>query len=183
MAGHGVKQGERAAGGAGSALWSAARAVTVGTRPCRPPLMIFRGGRRARGCGDASALAEIGGAFGRSAGAADLRTHLSVLLGELDGATADKVEQLLLDAHVFDAMARHVVRVLCASPGSGDGPRRLPIQADCTALVPISTATCCSNLPRPVKSPTYPADDPVLVGSHSCPRIRSLTLGRKSVRG
>lgn len=56
---------------------------------------------------------------------ADLLTHPSVLLGELDGAIADRVEQLLLDAHVFDAMAGHVVHVarqrewpaLSADPG------------------------------------------------------------------
>ncbi|MGH3904050.1 MAG: hypothetical protein ACRDTE_07675 [Pseudonocardiaceae bacterium] len=56
---------------------------------------------------------------------ADLLTHPSVLLGELDGATADQVEQVLLDAHVFDATAGHVVHVarqrgwpaLTADPG------------------------------------------------------------------
>jgi len=47
------------------------------------------------------------------------------LIGELDAATADQVDQLLLAANVFDALAAHVVYVarqrgwpaLTADPG------------------------------------------------------------------
>jgi hypothetical protein len=42
---------------------------------------------------------------------ADLLGHPSVVLGELDAATADQVDQLLLTANVFDALAAHVVYV------------------------------------------------------------------------
>ena len=40
---------------------------------------------------------------------ADLLTHPSVIVGELDAATAAHVDQLLTDADVFDALAGHVV--------------------------------------------------------------------------
>jgi hypothetical protein len=42
---------------------------------------------------------------------ADLLTHPSVLLGELDAATAEQVEHLLLEANVFDALAGHVIHI------------------------------------------------------------------------
>ncbi|HEY6424727.1 MAG TPA: PIN domain-containing protein [Pseudonocardiaceae bacterium] len=56
---------------------------------------------------------------------ADLLSHPSVVLGEFDSATADRVDQLLLAANVFDALAGHVVHVarqrgwpaLTADPG------------------------------------------------------------------
>jgi hypothetical protein len=56
---------------------------------------------------------------------ADLLTHPSVVVGELDAATAERVDQLLLAADVFDALAGHVVHVaqtrswpaLTADPG------------------------------------------------------------------
>ena len=52
-------------------------------------------------------------------------THPSVIVGELDAAMADRVDQLLLDAEVFDGCAGHVVHVakqrgwpaLSADPG------------------------------------------------------------------
>lgn len=56
---------------------------------------------------------------------ADLLTHPSVVVGELDAAAARQVDQLLLDADVFDGCAGHVVHVartrgwpaLTADPG------------------------------------------------------------------
>lgn len=56
---------------------------------------------------------------------ADLLGHPSVVLGEIDAATAYQVDQLLLAANVFDALAPHVVYVaqqrgwpaLSADPG------------------------------------------------------------------
>lgn len=42
---------------------------------------------------------------------ADLLGHSSVVLGELDAATADQVDQLLVDGGVFDGLAGHVVLV------------------------------------------------------------------------
>jgi predicted nucleic acid-binding protein len=56
---------------------------------------------------------------------ADLLTHPSVVVGELDAAAARQVDQLLLDADVFDACAGHCVHVarsrgwpvLTADPG------------------------------------------------------------------
>lgn len=56
---------------------------------------------------------------------AELLGHSSVVLGELDAATADQVDQLLVDAGAFDALAGHVVHVarrrgwpvLTADPG------------------------------------------------------------------
>lgn len=42
---------------------------------------------------------------------ADLLTHPSVIVGELDAAAARQVDQLLLDADVFDGCAGHVVHV------------------------------------------------------------------------
>ncbi|MDP8928447.1 MAG: hypothetical protein M3O70_07690 [Actinomycetota bacterium] len=56
---------------------------------------------------------------------AEVLGHPSVVLGELDAATAGQVDQLLLGADVFDAMAGHVVHVarkrgwpaLSADPG------------------------------------------------------------------
>ena len=42
---------------------------------------------------------------------ADLLSHPSVVLGEIDAATAYQVDQLLLAADVFDALAGHVVYV------------------------------------------------------------------------
>lgn len=48
---------------------------------------------------------------------ADLLTHPSVIVGELDAATADQVDQLLLDADVFDGCAGHVAHV--ARTGAG----------------------------------------------------------------
>ena len=42
---------------------------------------------------------------------ADLLTHPSVIVGELDAAAASQVDQLLLDADVFDGCAGHVVHV------------------------------------------------------------------------
>lgn len=39
---------------------------------------------------------------------ADLLSHPSVVLGEIDAATAYQVDQLLLAADVFDALAAHV---------------------------------------------------------------------------
>lgn len=56
---------------------------------------------------------------------ADLLTHPSVIVGELDAAAAARVDQLLTDADVFDALAGHVVYIarhrgwpaLSADPG------------------------------------------------------------------
>jgi hypothetical protein len=56
---------------------------------------------------------------------ADLLSHPSVVLGEIDSATAYQVDQLLLAADVFHALAAHVVYVarqrgwpaLSADPG------------------------------------------------------------------
>ncbi|MGB6162988.1 MAG: hypothetical protein WCF33_01925 [Pseudonocardiaceae bacterium] len=56
---------------------------------------------------------------------ADVLTHPSVIIGELDAATAGQVDQLLLDADVFDGCAGHVVHIartrgwpaLTADPG------------------------------------------------------------------
>ncbi|MGH3978222.1 MAG: hypothetical protein ACRDRZ_04355 [Pseudonocardiaceae bacterium] len=56
---------------------------------------------------------------------AEVLGHPSVVLGELDAATAGQVDQLLLDADVFDGCAGHVVHVartrgwpaLTADPG------------------------------------------------------------------
>lgn len=56
---------------------------------------------------------------------ADLLTHPSVLVGELDSAMAEQVERLLLEANAFDALAGHVIHiarqrgwpVLTADPG------------------------------------------------------------------
>jgi predicted nucleic acid-binding protein len=56
---------------------------------------------------------------------ADLLSHPSVVLGELDSATAAQVDQLLIAADVFDALAAHVVYIarqrgwpaLTADPG------------------------------------------------------------------
>lgn len=56
---------------------------------------------------------------------ADLLTHPSALVGELDAATAEQVDLLLLEANVFDALAGHVIHVarqrrwpvLTADPG------------------------------------------------------------------
>lgn len=56
---------------------------------------------------------------------ADLLTHPSVVVSELDAAAARQVDQLLLDADVFDGCAGHVVHVartrgwpaLTADPG------------------------------------------------------------------
>ncbi|MCA1694841.1 MAG: hypothetical protein LC749_08965 [Actinobacteria bacterium] len=42
---------------------------------------------------------------------ADLLTHPSVVLGEIDASTAYQIDQLLLAADVFDALAAHVVYV------------------------------------------------------------------------
>ncbi len=42
---------------------------------------------------------------------ADLLTHPSVIVGELDATAARQVDQLLLDADVFDSCAGHVVHV------------------------------------------------------------------------
>jgi predicted nucleic acid-binding protein len=42
---------------------------------------------------------------------ADLLSHPSVVLGEIDAATAYQVDQLLLAEDVFDALAAHVVYV------------------------------------------------------------------------
>jgi hypothetical protein len=46
---------------------------------------------------------------------ADLLTHPSVVVGELDATAARQVDQLLIDADVFDACAGHCV--LTADPG------------------------------------------------------------------
>jgi hypothetical protein len=56
---------------------------------------------------------------------AEVLGHPSVVLGELDAATAAQVDQLLIDADVFDALAGHVVYItrhrgwpaLSADPG------------------------------------------------------------------
>ncbi|MGH3912232.1 MAG: hypothetical protein ACRDTC_02290 [Pseudonocardiaceae bacterium] len=56
---------------------------------------------------------------------ADLLTHPSVIVGELDATTANQVDQLLIDADMFDATAGHVVHIarlrgwpaLSADPG------------------------------------------------------------------
>lgn len=40
---------------------------------------------------------------------ADLLTHPSVIVGELDAATAEQVDRLLADADAFDALAGHVI--------------------------------------------------------------------------
>ncbi len=58
---------------------------------------------------------------------ADLLSHPSVVLGELDAATADQVDQLLLAANVFDALAAHVVYVArqCGWPALTADPGRL----------------------------------------------------------
>ncbi|HKR50968.1 MAG TPA: hypothetical protein VJT72_15565 [Pseudonocardiaceae bacterium] len=56
---------------------------------------------------------------------AEILGHPSVILGELDAATADQVDQLLLTADVFDGCAGHVVHTartrgwpaLSADPG------------------------------------------------------------------
>ena len=42
---------------------------------------------------------------------ADLLSHPSVVLGEIDAATANQADKLLLAADVFDALAAHVVCV------------------------------------------------------------------------
>ena len=42
---------------------------------------------------------------------ADLLTHPSVVVGELDATAARQVDQLLLDTDVFDACAGHCVHV------------------------------------------------------------------------
>ncbi|MGH3429458.1 MAG: hypothetical protein ACRDQZ_18140 [Mycobacteriales bacterium] len=42
---------------------------------------------------------------------ADLLTHPSVVVGEIDAATAYQIDQLLLAADAFDALAAHVVYV------------------------------------------------------------------------
>jgi hypothetical protein len=42
---------------------------------------------------------------------ADLLTHPSVIVGDVDAATADHVDQLLLDADVFDGCAGHGVHI------------------------------------------------------------------------
>jgi hypothetical protein len=56
---------------------------------------------------------------------ADLLSHPSVVLGEIDAATAYQVDQLLLAADVFDALAAHVVYVARQREA---GPRSAPIQ-------------------------------------------------------
>lgn len=43
---------------------------------------------------------------------AEVISHPSVVVGERDAATADQVDQLLLEADVFDAAAGHVVQVV-----------------------------------------------------------------------
>jgi len=56
---------------------------------------------------------------------ADVLTHPSVIVGELDAAMAGQVDQLLLNADVFDGCAGHVVHIartrgwpaLSADPG------------------------------------------------------------------
>lgn len=56
---------------------------------------------------------------------ADLLSHPSVVLGEIDAAIAYQIDQLLLAADVFDALAAHVVYIaqqrgwpaLSADPG------------------------------------------------------------------
>ena len=56
---------------------------------------------------------------------ADLLTHPSVLIGELDAVLAEQVERLLLEANAFDALAGQVIHVarqrrwpvLTADPG------------------------------------------------------------------
>lgn len=56
---------------------------------------------------------------------AEMLGHPSVVLGELDAAAADQVDQILLDADVFDGCAGHVVHIaqqrgwpaLTADPG------------------------------------------------------------------
>jgi hypothetical protein len=56
---------------------------------------------------------------------AEILGHPSVVLGELDAATADQVDQLLLAADVFDACAGHIIHIartrdwpaLTADPG------------------------------------------------------------------
>lgn len=42
---------------------------------------------------------------------AELLVHPSIVLGELDAASADQVDQLLDEAAVFDVLAGHVVHV------------------------------------------------------------------------
>ncbi|MGH3530065.1 MAG: hypothetical protein ACRDS0_28450 [Pseudonocardiaceae bacterium] len=58
---------------------------------------------------------------------AEVLGHPSVVLGELDAATADQVDQLLLAAGVFDALAAHVVYVARQRgwPALTDDPGRL----------------------------------------------------------
>lgn len=53
--------------------------------------------------------------------------HPSVVLGELDAAAADQVDQLLLRAGVFDGCAGHVVHVATRRgwPALTDDPGRL----------------------------------------------------------
>ncbi len=56
---------------------------------------------------------------------ADLLTHPSVIVGELDSVTAERVDRLLADADAFDALAGHVIHTarhrgwpaLSADPG------------------------------------------------------------------
>jgi hypothetical protein len=56
---------------------------------------------------------------------ADLLAHPSVIIGELDAATAEQVDRLLTDADAFDALAGHVIHTahqrgwpaLSADPG------------------------------------------------------------------
>ena len=59
---------------------------------------------------------------------ADVLTHPSVIVGELDATMAGRVDQLLLDAEVFDGCAGHVVHVAkqrVLSPALSADPGRL----------------------------------------------------------
>lgn len=73
----------------------------------------------------------------------DLLTQPSVRMGELDATAARRVDQLLLDADVFDACAAHVVQVTRTSlarahrrsrpiaPGGSRRPARLAVRGPC----------------------------------------------------
>lgn len=48
---------------------------------------------------------------------ADLLTHPSVLVGELDAAMAEQIDRLPLEAHAFDALAGHVIHIARSEAG------------------------------------------------------------------
>ena len=69
---------------------------------------------------------------------AEILGHPSVILGELDAATAGQVDQLLLAAEVFDGCAGHVVHIAQtrAWPALSADPA-------CAAWTPTLSSTFC----------------------------------------